>query len=334
MQKITSSLDRRSSYRHRRPFWFPASSFYFLAAAAAIASFFLIWGILQEGNGEAPWIPAGIGASGMLIGAVVLREIVMRRAHNRFLLAQKRLDYNLKAVAGNTPVSPNKLTLEQNAAIIAEIRRKSEAAKVLSRLSDGHWEVFEICNEYLRRTKEELKTIGVGSPRLPAFRRGREVVKEVHRSHLLAWAELEARSFTEEAKNRVAVSDKLETAQKALSALNSALRFYPNERQLIESAEAVNEFIASIKISDLIEQAERAAFKGNNKRALSLYNDALFFLTRENVQNTEREIIAEKLSAEIEKLEGNFTSGQEKKIKTTEQEKIIKRKITPKEKND
>jgi hypothetical protein len=251
-----------------------------------------------------------------------------------FLIAKTRLDYNLKTIAVNPSVSQNKLTLEQNAAIIAEIRRKSEAAKVLSKLSDGHWQVFEICNEYLRRTKEELKTIGVGSPRLAALRRGREMVKEVHRSHLLAWAELEAKTFTEEAKNRVAVSDKLETAQKALGALTSALRYYPNERQLVESAEAVNEFIASIKISDLIEQAERAAFKGNNKRALNLYNDALFFLTRENVQNVERQMIAEKLNAEIEKLQGNLTNAQEKKIKTIEQEKIIKRKITPKEKND
>lgn len=333
MQKISSSLDRRGSYRHRRPFWFPASSFYILAAAGAIASFFLIWGILHEGNGDAPWIPAGIVASGVLIGAVVLREIFMRQARERFLQAQKRLDRNLKTVAGNQPVSLNKLTLEQNAAILAEIKRKSDAAKVLNRLSDGHWEVFEICNEYLRRTKEELKTVGVGSPRLPALRRGREAVKEVHRSHLLAWAEIEARSFTEEAKTRAAVSDKLETAQKALSALNSALRFYPSERRLIESAEAVNEFIASIKISDLIEQAERAAFKGKNQQALDLYNDALFFLTRENIQNAEREMITEKLNGEIEKLQENLPGAEEKKIKTIEQ-KIIKRKITSKEKND
>lgn len=290
-------------YRYRRPFWLPASNYYVLALAVTIAFFFLVWGVLHDGD-EAPWIPAGIGASFVMAGAVFLREIILRKARDRFLLAQKKLDYNINNVGlhANQSRSLNKLSLEKNAAIIKDITKKSDAAKILGRLPEGHLEVFELCNDYLSINARELETVGVGSPRLAALRRGREVVQDLHHFHLLMWAETESLALTQEAKNRVTISEKLETAQKALSVLGSALQFYPSETRLIESENALHEFIASIKISHWIEQAERSAFKGNYKRAISHYRDALFFLARGSVRPDEKEIIAGKINQEIEKL--------------------------------
>ena len=169
-------------------------------------------------------------------------------------------------------------------------------------MPDVHWEVFEICNEYLSVNKRELETVGTGSPRLAALRRGKDVVSQLHKFHLLAWAEIESRSLTQEAKNQVKFSEKLKDAQGALNVLESALRFYPNETQLRESEEAIKEFVVSLKISHSIEQAERAKFKENYKRAISLYRDALFSLARENVKSLERELLAEKINSEIEKI--------------------------------
>lgn len=304
IQKYSQRGNRYNSFKYRRPFWLPASSFYILTVAVAIAFFFLVWGILHEDNDDMSYIPAGIGASLVLVGAVVLREVVLRKARNRYLLVERKLDYNLNNARFHQPanLNPNKLTLEKNAAIIGEIRKKSEAAQILGKLSDGHWEVFEMCNEYLAINESEIETVGVGSPRLAALRRGREIIGELHRFHLLAWAELEARSLTQEAKNRVTMSEKLKTAQKALTVLDSALQFYPDDNKLLESEDALKEFVASIKVSHRIEQAERAAFKGNYKRAISQYRDALFFLARENVQKEDKEIIAERINAEISKL--------------------------------
>ncbi len=290
--------------KYRRPFWLPASNYYILAFAVAVAFFFLVWGILHAERDDMAYVPAGIGASFVLIGAVFLREVVLRKARNRYLSVERKLDYNLN----NLPLhrlpnhNPNKLTLEKNAAIIAAIRKKSEAAQVLGKLSDGHWEVFEMCNEYLALNESEIETVGVGSPRLAALRRGKEIVGELHRYHLLTWAEIEARGLTTEAKNRVTMTEKLKTAQKALTVLDSALEFYPNETKLLESESALREFVASIKVSHRLEQAERAAFKGNYKRAISHYRDALFFLARENVAEEDKEIIAEKINTEISKL--------------------------------
>lgn len=147
-----------------------------------------------------------------------------------------------------------------------------------------------------------METAGTGSPRLAGFRRGREIVGEIHRYHLLLWAEIEAKSLTQKAKNYATISEKINTAQEALSVLNSALQFYPDEPQLMESEAVLKNFISSIKVSHWIEQAERSAFKGNYKRAVSLYRDALFFLAREDVKSEERDMIAENINFEIDLL--------------------------------
>lgn len=290
--------------KYRRPFWLPASNYYILAAAVAIAFFFLVWGILHEGEDQAPWIPAGIGTSLVLVGAVFLREIVLRKARNRYLLVQKRLDYNLDSATLHTKnnAAEKKLTLEKNAEIIKQIQKKSDAAKVLMKLSDGHQEVFKICYEYLEINRNELVNVGAGSPRLAALRRGREIARELHRFHLLAWAEIESRQLTQEARNRGTIAEKTETAQRALNVLQTALEHYPDERRLVESEEAVRDFVTSIRVAHFVEQAERSVFKGNYKRAVSHYKDALFFLARENRPSRETDLLAEQINLEIQKI--------------------------------
>ena len=294
----------------RRPFWFPASSYYVLAIAAAAAIFFLIWAVLHEGNEELPWIPAGFAACIILGGAVFLREIILRRELRKFLLAQKRIDDNLKNFA--TAPHRHKLTLQQHTAMVRSIRQRSEAARLNSAFADRHWEVFEICEEYMRLTEAELKTVSVGSPRLAALRQGRNVITDLHKFHLLNWAEIESRQLTQETKIQLKIADKLEAAQKALNVLEFALQFYPNEAQLTDSTTAIKEFITTVRVSHWIEQAERAAFKGNNRRAISLYRDALFFLARENVSSKDRELVAEKINIEIEKIRENMAESQTK----------------------
>ena len=296
---------KNNSAKYRRPFWLPASNYYILAAAVAIAFFFLVWGILHDGDDQAPWIPAGIGASLVLIGAVFLREIVLRKARNRYLLVQKRLDYtldNASLLHTKSSAHERKLTLEKNAEIIRQIQKKSEAAKVLMKLSDGHREVFEVCNEYLEINRSELGNVSPGSPRLAGLRRGREIVRDLHKFHLLTWAEIESRQLTQDAKNRVTIAEKTETAQKALNVIQTALNHYPNDRRLIESEDAVKEFVTSIRIAHFIEQAERSAFKGNHKRAVSHYKDALYFLARENRQSKETDLLADQINLEIQKI--------------------------------
>ena len=272
---------RREIVRHRRPFWLPASNYYILAVSVAIAFFFLVWGILNDGREETPWIPAGVGAAIVLGSAVVLREIILREARNRFLATQRQMDRNLKSVARRiSDREPTKLTLERNAAILHEISTKSEAAKVLGRFAEGHREVFELCDEYLAAVQRELPSVGAGSPRIAALRRGTEVAGRYHYYHLLQWAEIESRSLAQDARKRDKVGGKLDSAQAALEVVDFALKSYPHEGTLLDSRKVLDDLVASIKITDLVDKADRATFKGNHKRALSLYQDALFLLQR------------------------------------------------------
>ena len=304
IRRVSQKKNNQVSFKHRRPFWLPPSNYYILASAIAIAFFFIAWWIMDDEGNDIPWVPAGFGASLILIGAVFLREVILRKARNRYLSAERQLDYNLDNVPLHFKGSQqiNKLSIEENASIISNIKKKSDAAKILGRLSEAHREVFEMCDEYLILNENELKLVGIGSPRLAGLSRGKEVIRDLHRFHLFSWAEIESRTLMQEAKNRVTISEKLDTAQKALVVFDSALQYYPNETQFLESEDLVKEFVASTKVSHWIEQAERAAFKGNFKRAISHYRDALFFLARGNIQNEQKEAIAEKINGEIAKL--------------------------------
>jgi Tfp pilus assembly protein PilN len=303
-QRVFKRNSGRVSRRPGSPFWLPASGFYILSIAVTIAVFFLVWAILLEGGEDSPWIISGISASFVLGSAVFVREIVLRKARQRYLRSERQLDYNLNNIVVHSTVNRDvyKVSLKRNAALIEHIKRKSDAAKVLGHLPDGHWDVFELCVEYLSINKEQLETVGVGSPRLAALRRGKEIIEDLHKFHLLCWVEIESRQLTQEANNQIELSDKIELSQRALIAIDSALQFYPEEKKLLESKDALNEFIASIKISHWIEQAEREAFKKNYREAVSHYRDALFYLARENVRYEEKKTIADRIKKEIEKV--------------------------------
>jgi hypothetical protein len=59
-----------------------------------------------------------------------------------------------------------------------------------------------------------------------------------------------------------------------------------------------------MKLTDLVEKAERAAFRGNHRKALSLYQDALFFLQREN-PGIQGELV-DHINGEISKIRGHL----------------------------
>ena len=286
-----------------RPLWLPASGFYVLAAAISIAVFFVSWGLIQESGDETPWIPAGLAASVVLSGFVLLREVILRRVGNRRLENQKQLDRNLKAIGHHSKnvERPDKLTIERNSAILREIRQKSDAANVLSTLPGAHREVFELCERYLGINSRELASVGSGSPRLAPLLKGRDVAEGIHRFHMLNWAEVEARSLGNEAKSSAKSAEKIKFARAALSIIETALEHYPEEQKLKESRDALDEFIASVRIAEWMEKAQKAAFKGNYKQSKKHLNDALFFVSRHSHLH-DQELTLAKINEELERI--------------------------------
>ena len=284
----------------RRPFWFPPSNYYVLAFAISIAFFFLAWGILHDGGEEMPWAAAGVGASLILIVSVVLRELILVRTGYGVRLKQRPVGTANLRTSSTNPRDPEKLTLERNAAILAEIQKKSDAANVLDRLSAGHREVFELCGAYIARNESELKSVSPGSPRLTALLRGRSAVAEFHRYHLLKWAQLEVYGLTNEARELEDAEEKKRAAKAALNVIDTALKSYPSDESLIDSQQLLRDMVVSISVSDWMEKAERAAFEGDYSGARELYREALFYLGRDTVRNDVREVLAERIRAKLD----------------------------------
>ena len=268
------SLNRRTG--KRSPFWLPASSFYFLVAGLATASFFLVIGVLHNDGREPEIVVAGLAASGVLVLGAVLREIVLRNARERFIAERKMLDMNLKTAP--TPLrddAPRKLTLERNAAAIQAIRMRSEAAMVFEKIAQGHREVFEMCAEYRKLVATEMRNIHPNSPRLKPLIKGNEYALKTHKFHILRWAELESRSLAGEAKQSSDPTSRADVAERAKRPLELALRHYPDEPALKDSLDVLDELVFTLRIRAYIDDAETAEATGDLAVAEMIYIEAI-----------------------------------------------------------
>ncbi|MBV9216598.1 MAG: hypothetical protein JO053_10500 [Acidobacteria bacterium] len=288
---------------NRRPFWLPASNYYVLAIAITAAFFFLLWGILHDADVELPWVTAGISASVFLAGAVVLRVILMHRA--RVLSQQPTLGsepIERRSSRRERVADTGKLTLELNEAILREIRQKSDAANVLGALAAAHLEVAELCRRYIARNDNELKSVKASSPRLAPLLKGRSAAAKLHKAHLLRWAEIESQALTADARSRSAPGERMKAAEDALGVVERALEAYPGEAALLDSREILVELVLQVKVANLVEQAERTHFEGDNGQAIILYREALFELGRDNIVTETRGRAAERITTAIERI--------------------------------
>jgi uncharacterized protein HemX len=154
-----------------------------------------------------------------------------------------------------------------------------------------------------------LRSTGTPERRI-ALRAGQEHARALQKHHLLTWARSASRSLTHDAQRRVLVSDKIETAARALDVIDAALKFYPDEPELHESEMAVREFIASVKVARWVELAERAAFKEQYARAIDRYRDALYYLSRETIKEETRGQTADRIGREIELLRARLAANR------------------------
>jgi len=291
---------RGPSARPGRTYWLSASNYYVLSVAIALATFFLVMLLLRDGHDE-PYIPAGVMASGVLVMAVVIRRAIINK-HQTRIHAARQLERNLTSLRLGQPSIENKLTIEKNAAILRELKRKSDAALVLAKFADGHREVFELCGQYIEINDREMTTVNPGSPRIAALRRGREIAEDFHRRHMLKWAEIEITTLLENARIAVKNDAKVELANQALYVIESTALKYPNERRLVDSIEAINEFIIKTKVTDLVDRAGRAEGRGNRQAAEKHLRNALRELDKSANLTNERDLASEKIKEQLERL--------------------------------
>jgi tetratricopeptide (TPR) repeat protein len=285
----------------------PSSVGYLISAIAiAVGVFFGLWWILVSGGDEAPWLPAGLAASVVLLVALSAREVLMRRAWTRYLLENGINERPSSRSRTSGRSQKRGFSSSFHSAALRTIQKQSSAADAPGSTPEMHLDVAQLCHDYLARTDEAIKSGTSISEKGIAMRAGQERVRALHRHHLLVWSKAHSQSLTREAQQRARHFDKIETATRAIDCLNSVLRIYPDEAELSDSRVALEEFIASVKVAHWMELAERSAFKGHYRRAIDRYRDALFYLNQDVVKQEVRTAGTEKIESEIAKLKARL----------------------------
>ena len=286
----------------------PSSVGYLLAAfVAALALFFGLWWTLVSGGDEAPWIPAGLAASVVLLVALSAREVVMRRAWTRYLLDQGNEKSARISGEHKRPQQHKSQSTSVLSATFRNLQKRSEQADAGSN-PEAHFDVFHLCQDYLATADDTLRSNTLSAEKRNSIRAGQERTRALQKHHLLTWARDSSRSLTFEAQQRARMSERIEAANRALHCLESALQVYPQETELLESSAVIREFISSVKVAHWVELAERAAFKGHYRRAIDRYKDALFYLERGSMKEELRLASTERIEREIESLQTRLRS--------------------------
>jgi hypothetical protein len=298
------------------------------AGVAAAAIFFLLWWMLHSGGDEASWVPAGLAASVVMLVAIAAREVVMRRAWTRYILEHDRRDKvrveaKRRSSSGSSSShnSSNRSSdsssgvsssadgnhragrsMDTYAAMLRALQKQCAEADAAGAVPEAHLEAYLSCQEYLENATDALRAASSSADARVTLRAGQERVRSLARHHMLSWARVSSRALTHEAQQRVRLSDKIETATRALEVIESATRLYPEEAELRDSELAVREFISSAKVSHWVELAERAAFKEQYARAIDRYRDALFYLSRGKMAEDIRAETASRIEREIDLL--------------------------------
>ena len=274
------------------------------AAATAAALFFVLWWMLQ--GEESPWVPAGLAASVVMLVAAFARLLVARKV-SRERRVPDHMDWHNQAESGRRSYEDVMRSRSMHAAALRALQRQSLDADA-KESPEGHRHVYELCADYVTGAERALQAPTIQPEGRMALRAGVERVRELQKHHLLTWARGSARALTHEAQKRSRLFEKVETANRALECIDSALKVYPDEEQLNVSARAVREFIISSRVAHWVELAERAAFKGYYQRAIDCYRDALYYLTRDRA-DVAGEAAADRITREIELLRVRLDSG-------------------------
>ncbi|HEX8556930.1 MAG TPA: hypothetical protein VF668_02450 [Pyrinomonadaceae bacterium] len=290
------------------------AGYMFAAGSLSLLLFWLIWMLLRSEGDEAPWIPAGLAAGFVILFAAAAREVVMRRAWARYTREMELVMGAPEAARAAPRPKPGANSWPGMQAQVAALRGLQQRLAELDAANtppESHLEAYKLCEQYLANTDEALRAPGGAAEMRAALRSGQERVRALQRKHLLAWARGEATRLTHEAQRRVRHSDRIETAQRALEVLGEALRVYPGEQELVDSSAALRNFIASVKVGQWVEMAERAAFRGRYARAVARYRDALFYLSRADMSEDARDEAAVRIQREIEMLRARARTAEE-----------------------
>lgn len=301
---------RRRDMRSRMP---PTTGYLVAAMMISAVLFVALWWMLREGGDESPWLLSGLAAGVVILVAVAAREVVLRRAWSRYTFEQETRGSGGDALRTSKMHAPGRQAAGVHASAVALRalqQRLAEAEATGAGGPEAHLEAYRLCEQYLANAEDAMRSNGASPDVRVALHAGQERVRALQKHHLLAWARGEATRLTHESQRRVRVSDKIETAQRAIDVIDEALRIYPGEPELRESATAVRDFVATVKVAHWVELAERSVFRGKYARGIARYRDALFYLSRAEMGEDARGAAANRINREIELLRARIATSE------------------------
>lgn len=269
--------------------------------AAALVSVAL-WA-LQMSDDEQPYWFVAIAVGVAVAATLGVRELVARRSRARRVAAAPiPVSVPFGSNSGAHSLRRKSYSIERAAGKLRKLQDAISELDAGGMTSEAHMRAYGLCEKYLLETDEAIRAAEMSADVRVALRAGQERVRGWQKRHLLEWARLETQKLTQEALRRERFSDKIETARRSLEVIDEALRRYPNEPELLASADVVRDMVASLRVSHWVEMAERAAFRGKYARAIARYEDALFYLSRAEMTEAARNATAQRLRKEIESM--------------------------------
>ena len=118
------------------------------------------------------------------------------------------------------------------------------------------------------------------------------------------------RTITEEAEKKsatvITASSKVSSLTKALLKIREYKDKMDNKKSLIALEKKVTDMIHKIQLQGYLDQAEKAEFKGQNKKALDQYYEALYFLKHDDVDDSLQQDMISHIKDKIIELGGTI----------------------------
>lgn len=238
----------------------------------------------------------------ILIGFVARDHILLRHLGKRRTREHYDAGFGPTIRAQKSGRRPLDGSVSQKMAVLNALERKLADLNAKATTPEQHLNAYRICEEYLTGLHESLGGIALAPHARHGLHARQERVRAIQRQHLLLWARESSQKLIYKAQRRARASSKIETALKASEIIESALRVYPEERQLHESIHAIRDYIASARVEYWMELAERAAFKGNYRKSIDRYQNALFYLDRDKAWSKSRAEIEDKIQRQVQSI--------------------------------
>jgi hypothetical protein len=118
------------------------------------------------------------------------------------------------------------------------------------------------------------------------------------------------RTITEEAKKKsatvTAASSKVSSLTKALLKIREYTDKVDSKKSLTVLEKSVTNMIQKIQLQGYLNQAEKAEFKGQNKKALDQYYEALYFLKHDDIDDSLQQGMISHIEDKIIELGGTI----------------------------